>query len=135
MFLFSFLLTQNSTDAATEEVIKNIEKLHEYGVKTIHIADRYTHLITPSDKMQYQLVDDFIRILRRIAPHAPEANKSDKVVKVAEILEKVIPKIAKNENLENGYRVVNNCGEDGGQTVGHIHFHLLARRNLQWPPG
>lgn len=43
--------------------------------------------------------------------------------------------IAKQENLENGYRVVNNCGQDGGQTVNHIHFHLLARRNLQWPPG
>ena len=39
------------------------------------------------------------------------------------------------ENLEKGFRVVNNCGEDGGQTVGHIHFHLLARRNFQWPPG
>ena len=79
--------------------IKNIDKLHEYGVKVIHIADRYTHLITPVDKMQYQLVDDFTRILRRIAPHAPEANKSDKVVKVAEVLEKVIPKIAKNETV------------------------------------
>ena len=46
-----------------------------------------------------------------------------------------IAKIAKENNLENGFRVVNNCGEDGGQTVGHIHFHLLARRNLAWPPG
>ena len=46
-----------------------------------------------------------------------------------------ISEIAKNENLEKGFRVVNNCGEQGGQTVGHIHFHLLARRNLQWPPG
>ena len=36
---------------------------------------------------------------------------------------------------EKGYRIVNNCGEDGGQTVGHIHFHLLGGRNLQWPPG
>jgi histidine triad (HIT) family protein len=36
---------------------------------------------------------------------------------------------------DNGYRVVNNCGMDGGQTVGHIHFHLLAGRYLQWPPG
>jgi histidine triad (HIT) family protein len=43
--------------------------------------------------------------------------------------------IAEKENLENGFRVVNNCGRDGGQTVGHIHFHLLARRYLQWPPG
>ena len=32
-------------------------------------------------------------------------------------------------------RQVNNCGEDGGQTVHHIHFHMLARRNLAWPPG
>lgn len=44
-------------------------------------------------------------------------------------------KIAENENLENGFRIVNNCGKDGGQTVGHIHFHMLARRNLAWPPG
>lgn len=43
--------------------------------------------------------------------------------------------IAKNEKLEKGFRIVNNCGADGGQTVGHIHFHLLARRNLAWPPG
>ena len=46
-----------------------------------------------------------------------------------------VSEIAKKENLENGFRVVNNCGSDGGQTVEHIHFHLLARRNLQWPPG
>ncbi len=46
-----------------------------------------------------------------------------------------VAKIAKEQNLDNGFRVVNNCGRDGGQTVGHIHFHLLARRNLAWPPG
>lgn len=34
-----------------------------------------------------------------------------------------------------GYRVVNNCGRDGGQTVSHLHFHVLAGRSLQWPPG
>ncbi len=36
---------------------------------------------------------------------------------------------------ENGFRIVNNCGSDGGQTVGHIHFHVLAGRNIGWPPG
>ena len=46
-----------------------------------------------------------------------------------------VAEIAKENGLEKGFRVVNNCGEDGGQTVGHIHFHLLARRNLAWPPG
>lgn len=44
--------------------------------------------------------------------------------------------IAKEQGFaESGYRIVNNCGKDGGQTVGHIHFHLLAGRNLGWPPG
>ena len=46
-----------------------------------------------------------------------------------------VAKIAAQEKLEDGFRVVNNCGKDGGQTVGHIHCHLLARRYLQWPPG
>lgn len=60
-----------------------------------------------------------------------DSNNSALISKVFE----AIAKIAKQENLENGFRVVNNCGVDGGQTVGHIHFHLLARRNLAWPPG
>lgn len=79
--------------------IKNIEKLHELNIKSINIADRYTHLITPIDKMQTQLVEDFTRMLRQIAPNSPEANKSDEVVKVANILEKIILKIAKNETV------------------------------------
>lgn len=53
---------------------------------------------------------------------------------VAKIFE-AVANIAKQENLEQGFRVVTNCGKDGGQTVGHLHFHLLARRYLQWPPG
>lgn len=47
----------------------------------------------------------------------------------------VIRKLAQQENLDKGYRIVNNCGEEGGQTVHHLHFHLLGGRNLQWPPG
>ncbi|MBC2579247.1 histidine triad nucleotide-binding protein [Clostridium sp. DJ247] len=48
----------------------------------------------------------------------------------------IAKKIAKDLGLsENGYRIVTNCGEDGGQTVGHIHFHLLGGRSLKWPPG
>lgn len=48
----------------------------------------------------------------------------------------VIGKIAKDQGFsEDGYRIVNNCGSDGGQTVDHIHYHVLAGRSLQWPPG
>ena len=43
--------------------------------------------------------------------------------------------IASDKGLENGFRIVTNCGEDGGQTVGHLHFHMLAKRSLAWPPG
>ena len=53
---------------------------------------------------------------------------------VAHIFE-VASKLAKELNLENGFRLVNNCGEDGGQTVMHLHFHMLAGRSMKWPPG
>ncbi|MGO1370018.1 MAG: histidine triad nucleotide-binding protein [Senegalia sp. (in: firmicutes)] len=47
-----------------------------------------------------------------------------------------IPKLASKLGIKkSGYRVVNNCGSDGGQSVNHIHFHLLGGRSLQWPPG
>ena len=42
----------------------------------------------------------------------------------------VIPQIAKAEGLENGYRVVSNCGPDAGQTVHHLHFHILGGKQL-----
>ena len=42
----------------------------------------------------------------------------------------VIPKIAAAEGLENGYRVVSNCGPDAGQTVHHLHFHILGGKQL-----
>ena len=50
-------------------------------------------------------------------------------------LHMVIRNLARERELDNGYRVVVNCGADGGQTVDHLHFHLLAGRALQWPPG
>lgn len=53
---------------------------------------------------------------------------------IAEIFE-AAAEIARQEKLDKGFRIVNNCGEEGGQTVGHLHFHMLAKRNLAWPPG
>ena len=45
-------------------------------------------------------------------------------------------KIAKEEGIDgNGYRWVINTGDDGGQTVDHIHLHLIAGRKMHWPPG
>lgn len=92
--------------------------------------------------------DEYVYAFNDIAPQAPfhaivipkehiacaSDITSDNSFYVAKIFE-AIAKIAKENNLDKGYRVVNNCGEDGGQTVLHLHFHLLGRRNLAWPPG
>ncbi len=43
--------------------------------------------------------------------------------------------VARLEGVAEAYRVVNNCGEAAGQSVFHLHFHLLAGRKLNWPPG
>jgi len=48
----------------------------------------------------------------------------------------VIPKVAAELGLsESGYRVVVNCGREGGQSVDHLHFHILGGRSMKWPPG
>ncbi len=93
--------------------------------------------------------NEFVLAFRDIAPQAPEhiviipkehiasANEITKEnsMLVAEVFEAAAKIAADLGFAEKGYRIVNNCGEDGGQTVGHLHFHLLAGRNLQWPPG
>jgi len=47
----------------------------------------------------------------------------------------VVRDLAKQLKLDRGYRVVVNCGRDGGQSVDHLHLHLLGGRQLAWPPG
>lgn len=68
--------------------------------------------------------------------HIPSAAAVDSAnsVAVARVFE-AIAKIAAEQGLDNGFRVVTNAGEDGGQTVPHLHFHLLGKRLLAWPPG
>jgi histidine triad (HIT) family protein len=47
----------------------------------------------------------------------------------------VIRDLAQQLDLERGYRVVVNCGADAGQSVDHLHFHLIGGRKMTWPPG
>ena len=47
----------------------------------------------------------------------------------------VTARLADQLGLDNGYRTVINCGSDGGQTVDHLHIHLLGGRAMSWPPG
>ena len=87
--------------------------------------------------------DETVYAFRDIAPQAPShilvvpkehiadcngVTEENSAV-VAHIFQ-VIPQIAKAEGLENGYRVVSNCGEDAGQTVQHLHFHILGGKKL-----
>jgi histidine triad (HIT) family protein len=87
--------------------------------------------------------DDQILAFRDIAPQAPthilvipkaHISSVDGITEensgiVAHIFS-VIPKIAAAENLTGGYRVVSNCGPDAGQTVFHLHFHILGGKPL-----
>jgi len=47
----------------------------------------------------------------------------------------IVRKLAAERKLDDGYRVVVNCGPHAGQTVWHLHYHLLGGRNFSWPPG
>lgn len=60
-----------------------------------------------------------------------DTTNSAVIAKIFEVISSLVAEL----KLGNGYRIVNNCGSEGGQTVGHLHFHVLAGRNLQWPPG
>ena len=87
--------------------------------------------------------DDMVYAFRDIAPMAPihilivpkchmaSANEvtAENSAYIARIFE-VIPQIAIAEGLTNGYRVITNCGEDGCQSVKHLHFHLLGGKKL-----
>ncbi len=87
--------------------------------------------------------DELVLAFRDIAPQAPThilVIPKEHIASVAEINEKnsavishifeVIAKIAKEEGLSGGYRVVSNCGDDAGQTVHHLHFHILGGKKL-----
>lgn len=64
---------------------------------------------------------------------ADDVNETNSAV-IAHIFE-VAAKIAKEKGLADGYRIVNNCGDRAGQTVKHIHFHLMGGRDFTWPAG
>ena len=74
-----------------------------------------------------------------IVPKAEIATINDAKPEHAELIGKMVlaaKKIAKENNIhEEGYRLVFNCNEGAGQTVFHIHLHLLGGRDLKWPPG
>lgn len=93
--------------------------------------------------------DDCVYAFNDISPQAPHhivivpklhiASANEITAENADCVAKIfaaIPEIAKSLGFsERGYRVVNNCGEDGLQTVKHLHFHLMGGRKFSWPAG
>jgi histidine triad (HIT) family protein len=92
--------------------------------------------------------DEFVVAFRDIDPQAPthvlvvprehHNNVADLTRDNPELAARVLgvaAEVAQLETLEKGYRVVTNVGSDGGQSVNHVHFHVLGGRELAWPPG
>lgn len=91
--------------------------------------------------------DEWVYAFKDIDPQAPVhivlipkehcANFMElKDMNILSYLGEAVQKICVQEGIDkNGFRVVTNCGEQGGQTVDHLHFHILGGRNLMWPPG
>lgn len=92
--------------------------------------------------------DDTVFAFKDIAPQAPvhiliipkehiksaaQIDETNSAV-ISHIFE-VAAKIAKDEGLDDGFRIVNNCGDIAGQTVKHLHFHLMGGREFTWPAG
>ena len=74
-----------------------------------------------------------LMIPKKHIPKLADATSEDHAV-LGHLLLKV-KQVAEDLGLDKGYRVVINNGEDGGQTVFHLHVHLLGGRSLAWPPG
>jgi histidine triad (HIT) family protein len=93
--------------------------------------------------------DDEVLAFSDVSPQAPVhflvipkeqiATINDIQPEQAHLLGKMVltaQKLAKEKGMsEKGYRLVMNCNEDGGQTVSHIHMHVLGGRSMTWPPG
>jgi histidine triad (HIT) family protein len=73
-----------------------------------------------------------------VIPKRPIASLAESTDADADLLGHLIvvaTRLAKSLGLADGYRLVVNCGRDGGQSVDHLHVHLLGGRPLGWPPG
>ena len=109
----------------------------------------FTKIINKEIPANIVYEDDEVLAFRDISPQAPEhilviPKKEIPTVNDIEEADAALvgnlfltaKKIAKDLGFdEKGYRLVMNCNEDGGQTVNHIHMHILAGRQLSWPPG
>lgn len=92
--------------------------------------------------------DEELMVFRDLAPKAPShlliipkrhiTSLAETDLEDRELLGKLLHRAvetARQEGLEKGFRTVINTGSDGGQTVGHLHLHVIGGRQMTWPPG
>lgn len=75
----------------------------------------------------------FLVVSRKVIPSLSSLSESDGPLLGHMVY--VAQKLAKQVGSIDGFRIVSNCGKNGGQTVDHIHIHVLGGREMQWPPG
>jgi len=80
-----------------------------------------------------QAPSHFLVIPRKLIPRIAEATLADEALLGHLLL--VAKKVALDLKLEKGFRIVINNGPDGGESVPHLHVHVLGGRHLNWPPG
>ena len=108
----------------------------------------FARIIRREIPAQIEYEDELCLAFHDVSPQAPThilvipkkplpslAEVTDAEIPLLGHLMRVATNIATKLNLVNGYRLVVNCGTDGGQTVNHLHIHLLGGRSLGWPPG
>lgn len=118
------------------------------GLDRRHPLTIFTKIIDREIPADIVYEDDLCLAFRDVSPQAPthvllipkkpvasldEFSEEDQ--QLAGHLMMTVPKVATELGLSNGYRTVINSGEEGGQTVFHLHIHILGGRNLTWPPG
>jgi len=108
----------------------------------------FTKIISREIPAQIEHEDDLCLAFHDVAPQAPThllVIPKQPIVNLAAVcdddtpllghLMRVATQLADRLNLVDGYRLVVNCGPNGGQSVDHLHIHLLGGRQLSWPPG
>jgi histidine triad (HIT) family protein len=108
----------------------------------------FSKIIARTIPARIEYEDDFCLAFHDVAPQAPVhvlvipkrpitslADVGDEDAPLLGHLLAVAARLARQLGLSQGYRLVINCGRDGGQTVDHLHVHLLGGRGLGWPPG
>lgn len=101
----------------------------EVPARIVHDDDRCLafHDVAPQAPVHVLVIP------KQLLPSLAEATATD-----ADLLGHLVvvaTQLARTLGLDNGYRLVVNCGRDGGQSVDHLHVHLLGGRPLGWPPG